>query len=520
MRPARRSLVAAALALALGAPAPARAWDPSTTHQAILDEAVRTSPLHERWMVGSEGRLGLFTPLRLDPAKLPVELRLLVERAVTASHGSDGSTPRGGPGACPSHRAPPVTRRRCVEGDLWEASALTWIRLGIVAESTPSVRLLHHFYARHAPDARAWSDPELPRGVLRWRHVRGNGAPLAGAITRSARASEGPTALAWLEDPQDLLAPRAMWQHLQASLTGATAEERDRELVLGLIGLGALLHVAQDASVPAHARGDLSAFFAPLSGIPGDRGLPFQEWARLTFGRGALPRPLPLSARPSLEAAPPAAPANLRDLLIGTPDAPGTARRTATHFFSESSVPPPRMVAATASPTEAAAILLDGAGLVAGEVEGAYLTPWPSDRGYLLNAAGRPLAAWTRAATGVVSSYLDRVVYRDHAARLLPEAVETTRAILAWVQPAAPSWVEHPDGFRVQIPQTYGPLELRIVRDDPTGRRQVVRRERLAPGEHTITGLDPRGGRLRVQFFGTDPLRPYLAERPWPQPKS
>ena len=58
------------LAVTLASPRPAAAWDPATTHLGMVDRAVVESALHLRWMAGSELQRGLFTPLRLDPARL------------------------------------------------------------------------------------------------------------------------------------------------------------------------------------------------------------------------------------------------------------------------------------------------------------------------------------------------------------------------------------------------------------------------------------------------------------------
>ena len=62
----RLSAIVLGLVLA-GSASSARAWDPSTTHQALLESAVTRSALHLRWMDASGLERGLFTPLRLDP---------------------------------------------------------------------------------------------------------------------------------------------------------------------------------------------------------------------------------------------------------------------------------------------------------------------------------------------------------------------------------------------------------------------------------------------------------------------
>src|SRR5690606_31959916 len=151
---------------------------------------------------------------------------------------------------------------------------------------------------------------------------------------------KAPTALAWLDDPDDPLAPLATWEHLARASTAASQAERDHELALALIGVGALLHVVQDLSVPAHARGDASAFFAPLSPIAGDRGLPFQEFVRVEYGRSDLPG---LSLARGTSNTPPEGVPLAQTLighLLGEHGYEGLATVANQRFFSESSVPP------------------------------------------------------------------------------------------------------------------------------------------------------------------------------------
>jgi hypothetical protein len=70
----KRLALAAAFLVAL-LPARASAWDPSTTHAAMVKRAVVESQMHVRWMEGSGLRRGVFTALRVDPARLTPELR-------------------------------------------------------------------------------------------------------------------------------------------------------------------------------------------------------------------------------------------------------------------------------------------------------------------------------------------------------------------------------------------------------------------------------------------------------------
>lgn len=487
----RTALLAAVLALA---PAPARAWDPSTTHLGMLDRALVESALHLRWMAASELQRGLFTPLRVDPARLtPAERHMLTEALRRG-----GVQALGGPGACPGQGAPPETQRYCVEGDLWELSAVQWLQLGVLAELVPSARAVHHFVDREDPLRPDFRDPQPYPALLRSRQVRHNGAPTATLATRTGFAGNGPSVVAWLRDAEDPLAPPRMWQHLERASTLADPLARSHHLALALVGLGALVHVAQDLGVPAHARGDVAGFFNPLSRTPGDRGLPFTELARLDFGRFDLPgartddavaqtRGIAVAGSLAEHLFGGAAASSARGALVLPPGTghEGIAVFTARRFLSESSVPEPRFLEPTASPEDAAAALLAGAALDPAEVQGARLHPWPATRGYIQSATGRPLAAFDTDDEGRIRPYIDEAVYREQFAHLVPRAVETTRSLIDWVWP---TWPElHYDVARgtldLPVPEGLSDAVALVMRQDAAGKRTITHKVALRPGE-------------------------------------
>jgi hypothetical protein len=478
-----------------GAPS-ASAWDPSTTHQALLESAITRSALHLRWMDASELERGLFSSLRIDPEQLDrYQLRLL-QLTVKQAHADVG--PLGGPGACPSADAPAETQQFCVDRDLWEHSALGWLSLGLVAEVTPSARHLHHFVDLAHPEATTWRDDELPPTVMRARQARGNGEPIAGVVTGTNFSGEADSAIAWLEDPDDLLAPTQTYRHLALASHAKTRAERDHHLALGLLGVGALLHVVQDLSVPAHARGDAMAFFAPLSASPGDRGLPLQEFIRVEYGREALPGVSKPTATPtgiplsetllahlfgdgSQDASEEGAPVDLATVgLVGL---------AGRHFFSESSVPAPKHLDATLSPSAAATALLGtDHHLDAFEIDGATLAPWPSERGYLLSPTGRPLFAFDTDHEGRVRPYIDETCYRDQATLLLPAAVDVTRSILDLLWPAWPQMQRIGKVVRLDIP-AWASAELAVVIESDDGDRRQIATHPLEVGTNNAITL-------------------------------
>ncbi|MBL9102269.1 MAG: hypothetical protein JNL82_14990 [Myxococcales bacterium] len=493
--------LALALALGLATPQTARAWDPSTTHLGMIDRAVQASALHLRWMAASELQRGLFTPLRVDPARLKPSERRFLSEALGRSHSGAGVQPLGGPGACPGPKAPPTTQLYCVQGDVWEMPAVQWIHLGAVAELVPSARAVHHFVDRRDPAALAFDDPQQRPLLLRARQYRSNGSSLAGYVTGTSFAGTGPSAIAWLADAADPLAPPATFRHLELASTLADPRARDHHLAMALVGVGALLHVLQDMSVPAHARGDVTAFFSALSDAAGDRGLPFNELARLSFRRHDLPSAAGLGARGS------ALTPGLREHFLGhaaagdDPGYEGLAVFTGRRFLSERTVPPAQHLDHGLGPAEAAARLLAGADLDPGELEGAQLSPWPGVRGYLKTSTGRPLAAFDTDAEGRIRCYIDEAVYREQFAQLIPRAIDATRSLIDWVWPAWPELHYDAAAGRLDLAAAadlQNP-EVLVFTQDPEGVRTIRQKVRLTPGVRgRVAGLPQASADLRV----------------------
>lgn len=491
---ARRIAIALALAAGLARPGEARAWDPSTTHLGMLERSALDSAIHLRWMEASLLRRGLFTPLRLDPTKLPESTLRTLRLALRDVHAASGAQALGGPGACPGAGSPEATRARCVEGDLWETTALGWLELGVVVETVPAERLLHHFVDRTDPAAAQWSDDDLPRSVLRNKHAEAGGT-LAARATGGAFEGSGRSALTWLDDASDPWAPPALVEHLRRASLAATPAERDHHLALALLCTGALLHVMQDLSVPAHARGDVTAMFLPLSEIPGDRGLPLQELARDSYGRGGLPTPVPLSPRPAdvVLRGTPRAP-SLRAHVLGHESYPGLVQEAGRKFFSESSLPPARRVATKLDPQAAAAVVLEGATLDPSEREGAVLEGWPAQAGYLLGGSGRPLAAFRVDEDDQVHLWLDRRVYRVQMQQLIPIGVDAGRSVLDLVYAAWPTMTVDRAGRSVTLVPgaTWKDATLRVLVEDDHGMRSL-RAETKLEGEaaHRVVDVWP-----------------------------
>ncbi len=487
-----RACTVGVLLVALAWPTRAAAWDPSTTHVGMVERAAMEGDLHLRWMENSARERGLFTPLRIDPARLQPETRRRLEKALRRAHADAGAVPLGGPGSCPPIGSPPSTRARCVEGDLWEATAIGWMRLGIVAEIVPAARLLHHFVDGREPARPRWRAAKLSRAWLR-RVERRAGGSVAALVGRSGFSGTGESAIGWLDDRDDPFAPPAMREELRRASLAATQEERDHHLALALVGVGSLLHVVQDMAVPAHARGDVAAMFQRLSPSPSDRGSPLGEYARLVFGRRALPRPMELGTRTE---EPPALPTDVRAILLGGAHGEGLVELAGRRFLAEGTLPPPRAIPPAADAKTAAASLLADLAIPLDPIEtaGATLAPWPADEGYLLSSAGRPLAAWRRDVDGVVEPFIDVHVLRSQALVLVPAAVEASTTVLELLWPHWPADTYDAEGntYDVDAPQGLTNAQIAVIVEEATGRRKSVRRiQLLATGRSRIRDVVP-----------------------------
>ncbi|MBX7082171.1 MAG: hypothetical protein K1X88_23385 [Nannocystaceae bacterium] len=491
----RRARVGAWLLAAVVAAVPVRAsaWDPARTHGGITEQAVRDGGVHRRWMENSGGRLGWFTPLRVDPTQLDAQTRRALVVAMRLAHADVGAVAAGGPGACPPQPAPSETLQRCVEGELWETTALGWLRLGLALEATPRARLLHHFASLEDPAAPRWRAHGRSRAT--WRRIeRQAGGSLAARVSRSGFAGEGPTALAWLADTDDPWAPAGLHAQLRQAALGATPAQREQALALAMVATGALLHVVQDLNMPAFARGDLLGTRVPLSEDRRDRGSPLSEYARITFGR-AMPQPLPMGGREPATPGEPAAdaPEDLRSLLLGDGDREGVIEFAAGHFLSDGSLPAPRRLDDALSPREAAAALLADLRLDPAEVRDAELAPWPASSGYLRTKNGRALLAFRRDDDGTVQPYLDRRILREHALVLLPRAVQASIATLELLWPAWPQadFDRDADVYELEPLPGVRDAELLVLVETADGRRSLARRVALLPGRSRIRGITP-----------------------------
>ncbi len=421
------ALALAVAALTVASPRTAAAWDPTAIHVPLTERAALESDLQIRWMEASDGAFGLFSGVRLDPSMLTVAERVVIAHTLSNLPGSSGARPLGGPGACPPPGSPEQTQRFCVAGDLWELDALGWIRLGVFAESSPPTRISRHFV--YAADSASAEGVTNAAGVVSRRSNRQRDASALNSFIGLRATNETASARAWYDDTSAPLAPRNLARHLEFAATAETTTKRQHHLAMALICAGALSHVLQDISLPAHARGDVDAFFRPLSRLPGDRGLPMQEWARVHIGRSGV---YALPAGDDFATAD----LSLRGLFFHP--IKGAAAVTRSEYFSESTLPAAAVLDPSLSKTDAASQLLEDADIGSETREGAALTAWPADSGYLQARNGRVLFAWRRGLDGVVTPFLDADIFRAEASSILPRAMSATSRALELLFPRWP----------------------------------------------------------------------------------
>lgn len=448
--------------LGLGTARPASAWDPATIHVPLTERAALESELQVRWMNASRGGFGLFSNVRLDPALLTVSEQVTIFETLRALPDSAGARPLGGPGACPPPGSPEQTLQFCVEGDLWELDALGWLRLGVLAESSPPSLVSRHFLYPDAMDD-GMGGSEATAAVSRSSQRRRDPS-MTHDFIGIPTTNETANALAWYADEDAALSPQNLARHLELTATARTAVERQHHLAMALLCAGALSHVLQDLALPAHARGDVDAFFLPLSSVPGDRGLPIQEWSRTQVGRAGVYQ-LPEPERTAADSL------SLHELLFDPQR--GVAALARAHNLSESTLPAPVVLSEALSTNDAATRMLQGVTLAPEERDGAELTAWPAESGYLRGGTGRVLCAWRRDANGSVTSFLDEDLFRAQVSSLLPRAMSaTTRAL----ELLFPEWPGVEDSIErgilsFQLPADLTDLRVVIAAQDEFGDR-------------------------------------------------
>ena len=282
--------VATVLALLIAGATPALAWEPSTTHAGLTEQAALASRLHKRLVTLGFGG-GLFEQLTIPPADAPK----LIEALKLLS---------------PTHGAVPDARGRQV--------ALGWLAAGAALADVPAKHGANHFY--DPATKRGWSEPD--RGLIASLSDK-----VREAIGRASLPSKGIPAPEWVTHKDNPLNADNFYSQYAKAATAATPGERSRHMAAALVAAGAILHTLGDLGAPSRVRGDTAAHLEPLGAGPDDLGSRFERIAALAYGRLGVPAPSRIVTR-----------TRLRD-FFSTADGQGLADLVARTFFSTHTLP-------------------------------------------------------------------------------------------------------------------------------------------------------------------------------------
>ncbi len=295
MIPRRRMITArrvlAAVAVTAIASAPVAAWEPSTTHAGLAEQAALGSRLHKRLVtLGFTG--GLFEPLTIPPADAPALMAAL--KLLSPSHGS----------------VPDARGRQ---------AAIAWLAAGAALADVPANHGANHFFD---PDrGGGWRAPS--RGI-----VDGVSDKIREAVGRANLPERGTPAPDWVVSRANPMNLESFLTQYAKAATARTPGERSRHMAAALVAAGALLHALGDLGVPSRVRGDEGAHLMSLGGGPDDLGSRFERVAALAFGRLGVPAPSRVITR-----------TRMRDYFVGTAKDPGLADLIAHSYFSENTLP-------------------------------------------------------------------------------------------------------------------------------------------------------------------------------------
>lgn len=461
---ARRILGALGATLMAAAPAPAHAWDVGTTHLQLSEAALLASSAHRSLMDSSGMRLGLFSRFAVNPDDLnPVE-RWELEQAILKSPDRAMARPRGGEPLCP-----PDDKRadnaKCLKRRPWSQDALAWLRLGVLTAARAP-----HLLAQHMAQPLPGKDNERP-SWFRNAQRRYNEAPLAASLTQDDLVRHA--------GPMDLLRQDHGWSlrelgsTMAASAIAPSPKHRELATAKSMVLWGIALHLLQNQTLPAYARGELAGTFEALSKRPHDRGSALAQWTRGHKDRSQIDELTRSATLPELLS-------GMQDwssALSRQSDQPSLPRWVAKHFISPEVFPAPVKLDWDLDPQRAANELLakQTLALRSAEREGLVLQGWPAATGYLCTASGRMLAAYQRNDQGEVSLREDPAVMAENAAQLLSLAMAASKHLLNRAYALPPEGVSDP----TQSPRWrtgWSAPRVVMLQEDAEGQRRVVAR--------------------------------------------
>lgn len=438
--------LAAALALLCFAPVSVGAWEASTTHAGLAEQAALSSRLHKRLVtLGFTG--GLFEPLTIPPADAPslmAALKLL----------------------SPTHGAVPDARGR--------QAALGWIAAGASIADIPAAHGANHFY--DPATKRGWEAPD--RSV-----IAGLSDKVRDMVGRASLPAKGMPAIDWVTARENPFNLQSFATQYEKAIVAATPAERSRHMAAALVAAGAMLHVLGDLGVPSRVRGDEAAHLEPLGGGPDDLGSRFERIAALAYGRLGVPTPARTITRP-----------RMRDYFSAA-DGGGLADLIARSYFSPNTLPEKSRISGSQKPVLARP---------QPKLPRLNLMAASRDNGAVLrDNAGTCLANY-RVEHGVVDFFTDDDCMLEQVGAILPEVAAYETGLLDFLLRGELT-LNVTDQVTVSA-KGLGAGTLEILVEDDRGIRSKVATMPIAGGAEELARIaaPSTGTRVVAVFKGTD----------------
>ncbi|MBP6628158.1 MAG: hypothetical protein KBG28_29850 [Kofleriaceae bacterium] len=413
---------ASALAAALiSATVPAAAWEPTTTHAGLAEQAGLSSRLHARLVALGFAR-GLYEPLTVPPA----DAGALIDSLRRMS---------------PSHGFVPDRRGR--------QFALAWLSAGAALADAPAAFSFNHDL-----------DPASGAGFVR----PALSLPTRLAATAAGRhglPARGVPAPAWVTDAANPLGLAGFLDQYTKAVRAATPGERSRHMAGALVAAGSMLHVLADLGVPARVRADGAARLADLGDGGRDRGDRLERIAALAFGRVGVPTPHRPVTRTSLRGYFVATAATAG----ATTAEPGLADVTAARWFSPGTLPRPARVDAQGAVSPTLARPLPA---LPGRLN--LMAASQSDGTTLRDAAKVCLARY-RLERGQLSFWLDDDCLLEQLEVILPEVAAFQTGLLDFLFRGELTVSAGGEGARVVAPAGLGAGQVELLAEDGAGVR-------------------------------------------------
>lgn len=429
-----------AAVLALLVASPALAWEPSTTHAGLTEQAALASRLHKRLVaIGFGG--GLFEPLTIPPADAPQ----LIEALKLLS---------------PTHGAVPDARGRQV--------ALGWLAAGAALADVPAKFGANHFF--DPSTKQGWRDPS--RGLINTLSDK-----VREVIGRASLPDKGIPAPDWVTHKDNPFNLENFYSQVAKAVTASTPGERSRHMAAALVAAGAILHTLGDMGVPSRVRGDESAHFESLGGGPDDLGSRFERIAALAYGRLGVPPPSRIVTR-----------TRIRD-FFSTQDGQGLADFVARTYFSTNTLPANTRIGgdtfkpklARAQPTVPERLNL----MAASREEGTMLR----------DKAGTCLARY-RVERGVVEFWLDDECMLEQVTAVLPEVSAFETGLLEFLLRGELE-IELSDAIVVKG-TGFGPGTIEVYAEDGRGVRTKLGGGNVTANQPELLRVGAPGSAVRI----------------------